>query len=121
MVAMIGDKTLKKYFQRKYIHTYMEEMPRKVKKFLRKKFQTAKKKWKQTSSFLLNEYCDDWFSSRETKTKNKNTIPLWLLEPIIGEILSKKIFSKMHIFKLRVFEIVRGIFRFYSIAKLSPT
>jgi hypothetical protein len=26
------------------IHTYMEEMPRKVKKFLRKKFQTAKKK-----------------------------------------------------------------------------
>jgi len=43
MVAMIGDKTLKKYFQRKYIHTYMEEMPRKVKKFLRKKFQTAKK------------------------------------------------------------------------------
>jgi len=43
MVAMIGDKTLKKYFQRKYIHTYMEEMPRKVKKFSRKKFQTAKK------------------------------------------------------------------------------
>jgi len=33
----------KKYFQRKYIHTYMEEMPRKVKKFSRKKFQTAKK------------------------------------------------------------------------------
>jgi len=26
------------------IHTYMEEMPRKVKKFSRKKFQTAKKK-----------------------------------------------------------------------------
>jgi len=25
------------------IHTYMEEMPRKVKKFSRKKFQTAKK------------------------------------------------------------------------------
>merc|ERR1712172_232574 len=43
LVAMIGDETLKKYFQRKYIHTYMEEMPRKVKKFSRKKFQTAKK------------------------------------------------------------------------------
>lgn len=43
---MIGDETLKKYFQRKYIHTYMEEMPRKVKKFSRKKFQNCKKKMK---------------------------------------------------------------------------
>ena len=42
LVAMIGDETLKKILSTK-IHTYMEEMPRKVKKFSRKKFQTAKK------------------------------------------------------------------------------
>jgi len=41
MVAMIGDETLKILSTK--IHTYMEEMPRKVKKFLRKKFQTEKK------------------------------------------------------------------------------
>jgi len=41
MVAMIGDETLKKILSTK-IHTYMEEMPRKVKKFLRKKIQSKK-------------------------------------------------------------------------------
>ena len=67
MVAMIGDETLKNTFnENTYIHG--RNAP-KSKEIFTKKISNCKKKWKQTSSFLLNEYCDDWFSSRETKTK----------------------------------------------------
>jgi len=78
MVAMIGDKIWKKYFQRKYIHDGINTLSRKKEKISQKIFA----KISPTSSFYEWIVMID-FHPEKTKKQNKTKILFWrLLETI---------------------------------------